>query len=62
MATKTTTIKKDFDAVDFMRKQRDRISKDIADMDFEQIKEYFSKKGTAKRPAGNRVACPTSKR
>jgi len=54
MATKTTTIKKDFAAVDFMREQRDRISKDIADMDFEQIKEYFSKKRTAKRPARNK--------
>lgn len=54
MATKTTTIKKGLDAVAFMIKQRDRISKDIADMDFEQIKEYFSKKGAAKRPAGNK--------
>lgn len=54
MATKATTIKKDFDAVEFMRKQRDRISKDIAEMDFEQIKDYFGKKRTAKRPAANK--------
>ena len=54
MATKATTIKKDFDAVVFMRKQRDRISKDIAEMDFEQIKDYFGKKRTAKRPAANK--------
>ncbi|MBL7860746.1 MAG: hypothetical protein JNJ65_06255 [Cyclobacteriaceae bacterium] len=44
MATKTVKIEKGFDAVAFMRKQRDKISKDIANMDFEEIKEYFSKK------------------
>jgi hypothetical protein len=49
MATKTT-IKKDFDAVAFMRMQRDKISKDIANMDFEEIKEYFAKKKTGRRP------------
>jgi hypothetical protein len=32
-----------FDAVSFMRVQRDKISKDIAGMDFDQLKEYFSK-------------------
>jgi len=50
MAKKITT-KRGFDAVAFMRKQRDRISKDIADMDFEQIKDYFTKKRTAKHQA-----------
>ena len=54
MATKTPPLKKDFDAVAFMRKQRDKISKDIANMDFEEIKEYFSKKGRAKHPAANK--------
>jgi hypothetical protein len=44
MGTKTTSLKKNFDAVAFMRKQRDRISKDIADMDFREIKEYFKKR------------------
>ncbi len=44
MATKTVKIEKGFDAVAFMRKQRDKISKDIANMDFEEIKEYFLKK------------------
>ena len=54
MATKTKTARKSFDAVAFMRKQRDRISQDIADMDFNQIKEYFSKKRRVKkRPATN---------
>lgn len=55
MATKPTSVKKDFDAVAFMRKQRDKISKDIANMDFEAIKEYFAKKRTAKRPAANKM-------
>jgi hypothetical protein len=54
MATKTTSVKKDFDAVAFMRQQRDRISKDIANMDFEQIKDYFAKMRTTKRPAANK--------
>jgi len=35
--------KKDFDAVAFMRKVRDRISKEIADLSPEQIIEYFRK-------------------
>ena len=39
-----TKHKKEFDAVEFMRQTRDRISKEIAEMDFEQIKEYFEKK------------------
>ena len=38
-----TMIKKDFDAVRYMRQIRDKISKDIADMDYEQLKEYFTK-------------------
>lgn len=36
--------KKEFDAVEFMRQTRDKISQEIADLDFEQIKEYFAKK------------------
>ena len=55
MATRIVKIEKGFDAVAFMRKQRDKISKDISNMDFEEIKEYFSKKRTAKRPAANNV-------
>lgn len=54
MATKTVSIEKNFHAVTFMRKQRDKISKDIANMDFEEIKEYFSKKRTTKRTAANK--------
>jgi hypothetical protein len=39
-----TTIKIKFDAVEYMRQQRDRISKETADMSFEQLKEYLDKK------------------
>jgi len=41
--------KKDFDAVKFMRDTRDKISKEIADMSPEQIKEYFSKNNLTER-------------
>jgi hypothetical protein len=44
-----TIIKKDFDAVKYMRQERDRISREIADMTHEQIKEYFAKKRTKER-------------
>jgi len=40
MKTKT---KKVFDAVEYMRQQRDRISNDIANMTYEQIKQYLAK-------------------
>ena len=36
--------KKTFDAVKFMREQRDRISKDIMDLSPEEIVDYFKKK------------------
>jgi hypothetical protein len=39
---KKKTIDKEFKAVDFMRMVRYKISKDIQDMDFKQIKEYFA--------------------
>ena len=38
-----TSIKKKFDAVEYMRQQRDRISKETANMSFEQFKEYLNK-------------------
>lgn len=44
-----TKDKKDFDAVKFMRNQRDKISKEIADMDYKQIKEYLAKKKKKER-------------
>ena len=34
-------IKKEFDAVQFMREQRDRISYEICNLSREQILEYF---------------------
>ena len=33
--------KKEFDAVQFMRQQRDRISAEICDLTTEQVLEYF---------------------
>jgi hypothetical protein len=41
--------KKGFDAVKYMRQIRDRISKDIADMNFEQLKDYFAKRRPKER-------------
>lgn len=43
MKTKTKSEKK-FDAVEFMRQQRDRVSKTIKGMTPEQELEYFKKK------------------
>ncbi len=48
MKTKEKDTKKSFDAVKFMREQRDRISKEIMNLTPEEIVEYFEKKsGTA---------------
>lgn len=44
-----TIIKKDFDAVKYMRQERERISKDISEMTHEQIKEYFLKRRSKER-------------
>ena len=38
---KEKKIIKGFKAVDFMREVRDKISNDIKDMDFKQIKKYL---------------------
>ena len=37
-------IIKDFKAVKFMREVRDRISNDIKDMTFEEIKKYYEER------------------
>ena len=51
---KTKEIKtKDFDAVEFMRQVRDKISNDIADLSKEQIVEYFKKN----RPKERIIPC-----
>jgi hypothetical protein len=44
-----TIIEKEFDAVKFMRQTRNKISQDIADMDYKQIKEYFAKRRRKER-------------
>lgn len=44
-----TTIEKEFDAVKYMRQERDRINKLISNMTHEQIKEYFAKKRSKAR-------------
>ena len=44
-----TIIKKEFDAVKYMRQERDRINKEIFGMTHEQIKEYFAIRRTKER-------------
>ena len=44
MKTKEDKIIKDFKAVKFMREVRDKISNDIKDMDFYQIKKKKKKR------------------
>ena len=43
MKTKEIT-KKDFDAVKFMRETRDKISMDIQNMNFEELKRYYAER------------------
>jgi hypothetical protein len=45
---KTKTKKKSFDAVKYMREQRERISRDIMDLTPEEIVAYFEKKSKSK--------------
>ncbi|MGB3606948.1 hypothetical protein [Psychroserpens sp.] len=44
MKTKQKDTKKTFDAVKFMREQRDRISKEIINLSPEEIVKYFERK------------------
>ena len=44
-----TKVEKEFDAVEFMRKVRRKISKEIIDLSPEQIKEFFSRKNLNER-------------
>ncbi len=44
MKTKGKNTKKTFDAVKFMREQRDRISKEIMNLSPEEIVKYFEQK------------------
>ena len=38
------TIKKDFDAVKFMRETRDKISLEIQHMNFEELRKYYAER------------------
>lgn len=49
MKTKEKNTKKTFDAVKFMREQRDRISKEIMDLSPEEIVKYFERKSRKDR-------------
>lgn len=44
MKTKEKNVKKSFDAVKYMREQRDRISKEVMHLSPEEIVEYFNKR------------------
>jgi len=44
MKTTEATIKKEFDAVQYMRQQRDKLSKKMAKMSKAEIVEYFKKR------------------
>lgn len=44
MKTKEIETKKNFDAVEFMLEQRDRISKEIMDLSPEDIVKYFEQR------------------
>ena len=45
MKTNEKNAKRTFDAVRFMREQRDQISKDIMNLTPQEIVEYFEKRG-----------------
>lgn len=46
MKTKEDNTKKEFDTVKTFRKIKDRISKDLKGMSFEEIKEYLKKESS----------------
>ncbi len=52
MKTKTSNPKKTFDAVKYMRDQRDRISKDIMDMSPEEVVAYFAERAEKSKKEG----------
>ena len=47
MKANIKSTKKTFDAVKFMREQRDRITKDIINLSPEEVEAYFAKKRLA---------------
>jgi hypothetical protein len=48
MKTESKKTKKTFDAVKSVREIKDKISLEIADMNFEQLKEYFKQQRVQK--------------
>ncbi len=50
MKTKEKNVNKTFVAVKFMREQRDNISKDIMNLNLQEIVEYFERRGHDKNP------------
>lgn len=50
MKTKNDIKEKSFDAVKFMREQRDRITRDIMDLSPEEIVAYFEKRDEKQNP------------
>ena len=56
---KRTTIE-GFKAVGFMRKTRDKISKEIANMSFEEIKQYFENRRKKLATTANHGQQPVS--
>lgn len=53
MKTKDKSTKKTFDAVKFMREQRDRISEEIMNLSPEEIVKYFEDKRDISHPKPN---------
>ena len=51
--------KKKFDAVKFMREQRDRISRETANMTTDQLKEYYRKHSSWWQPKKELVGSGT---
>lgn len=43
---KTNTQEKEFDAVKFMRQQRDRISNEISDFTYDELMDYLKRTST----------------
>ncbi|MCH6202151.1 hypothetical protein MMU07_21415 [Aquiflexum sp. LQ15W] len=54
MKTKEENKEKTFDAVKFMREQRNRISKDITDLSPEEIVAYFEEKSKSDKTPKNK--------
>ena len=55
MKTEEKPTEKTFDAVKFMREQRDRITKDIIDLSPEEIAKYFEDKPSKNRTKSSDV-------